>query len=129
MSISSKNSLAIADFLAKKKRSRSTIVNTLFLEPPPLGIPNYHIMVGVVKTVLLAKRSFCWGDARHSRHFRRSPGSEGQSPLFLWVEWHYALSEFSPILVKTTCFLQGTKPPFSKTTVSTTLTSDRLAIV
>ena len=32
------------------------------------------------------KRSFCWGDTRHFRHFRRFPGSEEQSPLFLWTE-------------------------------------------
>ena len=32
-----------------------------------------------------------------------------------------AISVFSPIFVKTTCFRQGTKRPFSKTTVSTTL--------
>ena len=32
-----------------------------------------------------------------------------------------AISEFSPIFVKTTCFRQGTKRPFTKTTVSTTL--------
>ena len=33
-----------------------------------------------------------------------------------------AISEFLPIFVKTTCCWQGTKRPFSKTTVSTTLT-------
>ena len=32
------------------------------------------------------KRSFCWGDTRHFRHFRRFPGSEEQNPLFLWAE-------------------------------------------
>ena len=31
-----------------------------------------------------------------------------------------AMSEFSPIFVKTACFRQGTKRPFSKMTVSTT---------
>ena len=65
------------------------------------------------------KRSFCWGDTRHFRHFRRFPGSEEQNPLFCGRN---AISEVSPIFVKTTCFRQGTKRPFSKTTVSATPT-------
>ena len=32
------------------------------------------------------KRSFCRGDTRHFRHFRRFPGFKEQNPLFLWVE-------------------------------------------
>ena len=32
------------------------------------------------------KRSFCWGDTRHFRHFRRFLASEEQNPLFLSVE-------------------------------------------
>ena len=64
------------------------------------------------------KRSFCWGDTRHFRHFRRFPGSDEQNPLFLWAECNTrTFADF----VKTTCFRQGTKRPFTKTTVSTTL--------
>ena len=32
------------------------------------------------------RRSFCLGDTRQLRYFRRLPGSEEQNPLFLWVE-------------------------------------------
>ena len=35
---------------------------------------------------VFGKRSFCWGDTRHFRRFRRFPGSEEQNPLFLWAE-------------------------------------------
>ena len=58
----------------------------------------------------------------HFRHFRRFQGSEEQSPLFLWVECR---SSFSPFFVKTTCFRQGAKTPFSKNTVFTTLSDLR----
>ena len=64
------------------------------------------------------KRSFCSGDTRHFRHFRRFPGLRSKNPLFLWME---CTIRISPIFVKTTCFRQGKKTPFSKTTVSTTL--------
>ena len=50
--------------------------------------------------------------------FSSISGSEEQNPLFLWAECNIRTS---PIFVKTTCFRQGTKRPFSKTTVSTTL--------
>ena len=43
--------------------------------------------VGVVKTVLLANGHFAWVTPSHFRHFRRSPESEEQKPLFLWVEY------------------------------------------
>ena len=32
------------------------------------------------------KRSFCRGDTRHLRHFRRFPGFKEQNFLFLWVD-------------------------------------------
>ena len=38
------------------------------------------------------KRSFCRGDTRHFRHFRRFPGFEEQNPLFLWVECNIRIS-------------------------------------
>ena len=44
------------------------------------------------KTALLANGHFCRGDTRHFRHFRRFPGSEEQSPLFLWVECNIRIS-------------------------------------
>ena len=67
---------------------------------------------------VFGKRSFCWGDTRHFRHFRRFPGSEEQNPLFLWAECNIGIF---PFFVKTTCFRQGSKRPFSKTTGSATL--------
>ena len=48
-------------------------------------------------------------------------GARSKIPCFCGQN---AISEFSPIFVKTTCFRQGTKRPFSKTTVSTTLKLD-----
>ena len=70
------------------------------------------IIQGCQNGAFQGKRSFCWGDTRHFRHFRRFPGSEGQNPLFLWADCN---TELSPIFVKkNTCFRQGTKRPFSK---------------
>ena len=62
------------------------------------------------------KRWFRLGD---TRHFRRFPGFEKQNPSFLWVECNIRM--FANFFLKTACFRQGTKRPFSKTTVSTTL--------
>ena len=70
----------------------------------------------VVKTVLLANGHFAGVTPAISVDFR---GLRSKIPCF-WGQ--NAISEFSPISVKTTCFRQGTKRPFSKTTVSTTLT-------
>ena len=63
----------------------------------------------------LCKQSFCLGDTRHLRHFRRCPGSEELNPSFLWVECNIRIfADFR----QNHLFSAGTKTPFSKTTVS-----------
>ena len=69
---------------------------------------------------VFGKRSFCWGDTRHFVIFVDFRGPRSKIPCFCGQN---AISDFSPIFVKTTCFRQGTKRPFSKTTVSTTLSN------
>ena len=65
----------------------------------------------------LGKRSFCLGDTRHFRHFRRLSGIE-QNPVFLWVDCNS--QNFCRFSSKPPVFGRGQKQPFSKTTVSTT---------
>ena len=60
--------------------------------------------------MLFGKQLFCLGETCHFRHFRRFPGSEEQSPLFFVGTICYQNSRR---------FRQGTKTPFSKTTVLT----------
>ena len=72
----------------------------------------------VVKTVLLANGHFAGVTPAILVIFVDFRGSEEQNPLFCGQN---AISEFSLIFVKATCFRQGTKRPFSKTTVSKTL--------
>ena len=76
-------------------------------------------MIAIAWVTKFGKRSFCWGDTRHLVIFVDFQGPRSKIPCFCGQN---AMSEFSPISVKTTCFRQGTKRPFSKTTVSTTLT-------
>ena len=74
----------------------------------------------VVKTVLLANGHFAGVTPAILGIFVDFRGPRSKIPCFCGQN---ATSEFSPIFVKTTCFRQGTKRPFSKTTVSTTLMS------
>ena len=62
---------------------------------------HYHAFCQGGENPVFGKPWFCLRDTRHSRHFRRFPGSEERNPLFLWVE---CKSSFSPFSVKTTCF-------------------------
>ena len=64
------------------------------------------------------KRSFCWGDTRHFRHFRRFPGSEEHDPLSSWAECN---TRIFASFRQNHLFSAGDKRPFCKTTVSTTL--------
>ena len=75
-------------------------------------------LVRVVKTVLLANGHFAGVTPAIFVIFVDFRGLSSKIPCFCGQN---ALPEFSPIFVKTTCFRQGTKRPFSKTTVSTTL--------
>ena len=74
--------------------------------------------IRVVKTVLSANRHFAGVTPAIFVIFVDFRGLRSKTPCFCGQN---AISEFSPIFVKTTCFRQGTKRPFSKTTVSTTL--------
>ena len=74
--------------------------------------------VKVVKTVLLANGHFAGVTPAIFVIFVDFRGLRSKIPCF---GGQNAISEFSPIFVKTTCFRQETKRPFSKTTVSTTL--------
>ena len=65
------------------------------------------------------KRSSCLGD---TRHFHRFSGVRGAKSLVLGGRMHY--QRFRR-LSSNFCFRQGTKIPFSKTTVSTTLNRKR----
>ena len=71
-----------------------------------------------VKTVLLANGHFAGVAPAIFVIFVDFRGPRSKIPCFYGQN---AISEFSPIFVKTTSFRQGTKRPFSKTTVSTTL--------
>ena len=73
----------------------------------------------VVKTVLLANGHFAGVTPAIFVIFVDFRGPRSKIPCF---SGQNAIYECSPIFVKTTCFRQGTKRPFSKTTVSTTLT-------
>ena len=72
--------------------------------------------VRVVKKVLLANGHFAGVTPAIFVIFVDFRGPRSKIPCF---GGQNAISEFSPIFVKTTCFRQGTKRPFSKTTVST----------
>ena len=74
--------------------------------------------VRVVKTVLSANGHFAGATPAIFVIFVDFRGPRSKIPCFCGQN---AISEVSPIFVKTTCFRQGTKRPFSKTTVSTTL--------
>ena len=74
--------------------------------------------IRVVKTVLLANGHFAGVTPAIFVIFVDFRGLRNKNPCFCGQN---AISEISPIFVKTTCFRQGTKRPFSKTTVSTTL--------
>ena len=69
---------------------------------------------GVVKTPFLVNHGF---DTRHFRHFRRFLGCEDQKPCFVcrMQTRHFRPFRQNPL------FSVGTKPPFPKTTVFTTL--------
>ena len=71
----------------------------------------------VVKTVLLANGHFSGVTSAIFVIFVDFRGLRSKIPCFCGEN---AISESSPIFVKTTCFGQGTKRLFSKTTVSTT---------
>ena len=86
------------------------------LENVSRGLRPRGPQIRVVKTVLLANGHFAGVTPAIFVDFR---GAGSKIPCF--CGWN-AISEFSPIFVKTTCFRQGTKRPVSKTTVSTTLT-------
>ena len=77
--------------------------------------------VGVAKTVFLANGHFAGVTPAIFVIFVDFRGPRSKIPCFCGRN---AISEFSPIFVKTTCFRQGTKRPFFKTTVSTTLIKD-----
>ena len=57
----------------------------------------------------------------HFRHFRQLPGSEEQKPLFLWVDLVERKIVVLAIFRQNHLSSEGAKPPFSKTTVFTTL--------
>ena len=78
--------------------------------------------IRVVKTVLLANGHFAGVTPAIFVIFVDFRGPRSTTPCF---GGQNAISEFSPIFVKTTCFRQGTKRPFSKTTVSKTLTKQQ----
>ena len=77
-----------------------------------------RILFGVAKTVFLANGHFAGVTPAIFVIFVDFQGPRSKIPCFCGQN---AISEFSPIFVKTTCFREGTKRPFSKTTVSTTL--------
>ena len=47
---------------------------------------NFVVIWEAPKNSAFGKRSFCLGDTRHFRHFRRFLGSKEQILLFWWVE-------------------------------------------
>ena len=81
-------------------------------------LPSLHSVCQGCQNGAFGKRSFCWVTPAIFVIFVDFRGSRSKISCFCWQN---AISEFSPIFVKTTCFRQGTKRPFSKTTVSTTL--------
>ena len=89
-----------------------------FQQPPNPQLNLHSPLFRVVKTVLLANGHFAGVTPAIFVIFVDFRGPRSKIPRFCGQN---ATSEFSPIFVKTTCFRQGTKRPFSKTTVSTTL--------